>query len=331
MAMRFRRFLSKQKGSFSVAIALRHGRVNFAVLKNSKKGIAPQLIVNDEVAVERQDYAQAVEALLARYAKLNLKYAPTQLVLGPRLVQQTSLDKPALSEEELAQALPWMLKDLIDIPAADMVADFYEPPVQLAGREKIHVVAVKRSWLSEILQPVHAAKLDIQGIVNEDIAMCALFAESEPPAMVVSQYGQQQAQLVLIKQRGLVVSRQLKPIQSIQAQAVPDPHESEELAIELQRSLDYFSGQLRQAPLQHIYLALPGSHLSEFREQLEQSLSIVVERLQYPNWALELSAGDYSDLGVLAGLAYLTSEIEPPMDAEVSSSPGTRAAEGEQL
>lgn len=314
------RVFGKKVSNLRVSIALRPGRVNFAVLKREHKSVsqssltdtapfAAQLIVNDEHPVEQQNYAQAIAAMLQRYARLNLKHAPTQLVLSPRLVQQTTLDKPALSDDELDQALPWTLKDLIDIPTADMAADYYEPLVQVAGREKIQAVAVRKSWLAEVLAPLHDAKLQVSGVANEDIALCALLAAQHPPLVVVNQYEQQQAQLMLVKNRGLVVSRQLKPLHSALSGAEPDAFEIENLAIELQRSLDYFTGQLRQAPLQRVLLALPGPHLIATRELLEQSLSLQVESLPYPDWADELAAGDFADLGVLAGLAMLEPEL----------------------
>lgn len=305
-----KRWLPGAQSDLQVAIALRQGRVNFAVCKSSKKDLQsdaaqPRLIVNDEQQVEQNNYAHAIEILLARYPRLNLKGARAQVVLGPRLVQQTTIDRPQLSEAELQQALPWSLKDLIDIPPADLIADYYDPAIQISGRDKVHVVAVQKSWLAKVLQPLNDARLEIDGVVNEDLAMCSLLDAKHPPLMLVSQYAQQQAQLLLIKQRALVVSRQLKPLQSVVDQGELDTYEIESLAIELQRSTDYFSGQLRQAPLQHVYLAFPGSHVHELCEHLGQSLSLLTEPLVYPDWAVELAAGDHSDLGVLAGLAYM--------------------------
>lgn len=306
---------TKRNTDFTVSFAIRHGNVHLAVLKNEARsgpsGRRMELIVNDEQAVEQQNYARAIEILLQRYQRLNLKHAPTQVVLSPRLVSQTTVDKPALSDDEIALALPWTLKDLIDIPAGDMVADFYESPVQFVGREKIQAVAVQKSWLTQVLQPLHAAKLAVRGVVNEDIALCALLGPEQATTVVVSQYEQQQAQLLLVKDNGLVVSRQLKPLQSVLDGSQIDNLEVEDLAIELQRSLDYFSGQLRQAPLQQALLAVPGNHSAEVGAHLQQSLSLQVGALQYPPWAANLAAGDYGDLGVLSGLAYLLPELQP--------------------
>ena len=304
---------SGRKSNLAVSFAIRHGKVHLAVLKNaarSQSGSRMELIVNDEQTVNQQNYAQAIETLLQRYQRLNFKHAPTQVVLSPRLVMQTTVDKPALSDDEIALALPWTLKDLIDIPSGDMIADFYESPVQLVGREKIQAVAVQKSWLAQVLQPLHAAKLAVQGVVNEDIALCALLGPEQATTVVVSQYEQQQAQLLLVKDNGLVVSRQLKPLHSVLDGSQIDTFEVEDLAIELQRSLDYFSGQLRQAPLQQALLALPGNHSAEIGAQLQQSLSLQVGALQYPPWAEDLAAGDYSDLGVLSGLAYLLPDLQ---------------------
>lgn len=319
-----KRWLPGAQSNLQIAIAVRQGRVNLAVCKSAKptsgqsNKLAPRLIINDEQNVEQNNYAHAIEILLARYPRLNLKGASTQIVLGPRLVQQTSIDRPQLSEAELQQALPWSLKDLIDIPATDLIADYYDPPIQVAGRDKVHVVAVQKSWLSKLLQPLLEARVEIAGVVNEDLALCTLLNAQHPPLMLVSQYGQQQAQLLLIKQQSLVVSRQLKPLQSVTEHSELDGYEIDSLAIELQRSTDYFSGQLRQAPLQHVYLAFPGRHVHTLSEQLGQSLSLLAEPLGYPAWANELAADDYSDIGALAGLAYMLPALSGQLGAPVS-------------
>lgn len=310
-----------RKSNLIVSFALRQANVHLAVLKlgpSASNASRPmELIVNDEQPVEQQNYARAIEILLERYARLNLKHALTQVVVSQRLVAQTTVDKPALSDDEIGLALPWTLKELMEIPPSDMAADFYESPVQLAGREKIQAVAVQASWLAQILQPLHDAKLAVQGVVNEDVALCALLPADHPPTVVVSQYQTQPAQLLLVKAKGLVVSRQLKPLQSVADSSAIEPLEVDTLALEVQRSLDYFSGQLRQAPLQQARLALPTQHSVAIGEQLEQSLSLQVGALEYPEWAGELAAGDYSDLGGLAGLAYLLATAQVSTSTQV--------------
>ncbi|RUO26690.1 hypothetical protein CWE09_08315 [Aliidiomarina minuta] len=319
----FQRFFKRRQSKHLLAIALRHGRVNLLITRRTSAAAdidEDHLVVNDEQKVEAGDYAAAIRILLARYEKLNLRKAPVQIVLGPKLVHQVSMERPQLEDNEIAASLHWSLKELVDIPANDVVADYYDPAIQVSGRDKIHVVAVQKSWLQKVLLPVNEAKLDIQGIINEDLALTQLFPEQQAPLVLLSQYGQEQAQLLLIARQKLIVSRQLKPLISLKqpADVAIDTYETDMLALELQRSLDYYSGQLRQPALQHVQLAMPGSHQSDVAKVLTESLSLKVDIFTYPGWASELAAGDFSDLAAMAGVMWLNNELFGRHD-EVSS------------
>lgn len=305
-----RRLFTRTHSKYLVAIAVRQGRVNLMVTTNTDAISDAVLKVNDEQLVDSGNYAAALRILLTRYEKLNLRHAPTQLVLNPRLVQQVSMDRPQLADNEIGASLPWLLKDLVDIPSNDIVADYYDPAIQAAAQDKINVVAVQRSWLQKLVAPLQEARLAVHGIINEDLAVTRLFNAEEPPCVLLAQYGQEQAQLLLIAHQRLVVSRQLKPLQSVaQAGVEVDQYETENLALELQRSLDYYSGQMRQAPLKHVQLALPGQQAQKIADSLAESLSLQVTLLSYPVWAQELNAGDFSDLGAMAAIAWLHGDL----------------------
>ncbi|MGX5913113.1 hypothetical protein ACR0ST_00060 [Aliidiomarina sp. Khilg15.8] len=306
-----RRLFTRSHSKYLVAIAVRQGRVNLMVTTHADELGDVVLKVNDEQSVEGGNYAAALNILLSRYEKLNLRNAPTQLVLNPRLVQQVSMDRPQLADGEIQSSLPWLLKDLVDIPSSDLIADYYDPAIQAAAQDKIHVVAVQRSWLQKLIVPLQEARLQIAGIINEDLAITRLFGVDEHPRVLLAQYGQEQAQLLLIARQKLIVSRQLKPLQSVAqgAGTSVDGYETDNLALELQRSLDYYSGQMRQAPLKHVQLALPGNQAQAIADTLAESLSLKVTLLPYPEWAQELNAGDFSDLGAMAGLAWLHGDL----------------------
>lgn len=312
-----RRLFTRTHSKYLVAIAVRQGRVNLMVTTSAETISDAELKVNDEQSVEGGNYAAALNILLARYEKLNLRHAPTQLVLNPRLVQQVSMDRPQLSDDEIQSSLPWLLKDLVDIPSSDIIADYYDPAIQAAAQDKINVVAVQRSWLQKLLTPLQDARLTINGIINEDLAVTRLFKAEEPPRVLLAQYGHEQAQLLLIAEQKLIVSRQLKPLQSIDRPgAEVDSYETDNLALELQRSLDYYSGQMRQAPLKHVQLALPGQQGQQVADSLADSLSLQVTLLAYPAWAQELNAGDFSDLGAMAGIAWLHGDLHSSEQGE---------------
>ncbi|WP_113907014.1 hypothetical protein [Aliidiomarina celeris] len=284
-----------------------------------------ELVVNDDIEVTGEAYGDAIQALLQRYERFESKHQPLQLVLSPALVEQVAIEKPDLPEADIAATLQWTLKDLVSIPAADLITDFYNPAVQAAGAKKINVVAARRGLLAECLAPLHAAEFSIQGIVNADLAMSQWFEPNER-LMLVCHTGQESNQLQIISKNQLVVYRELNRIKPISGIAPDDMDELEALALELQRSLDFYTGQLRQPPLAEIVLAVAHPRVTELAEIIGAQLGTQSSVLKYPAWVNDLKAGDYTDLAVLSGLMYAFDSVQ--QDGDETETTPANAGEG---
>ena len=104
-----------------------------------------QLAVNDEETVLGGDVNAAITALLERYKRFDLQGQPVQIVLSSNLVEQIPVDRPDVPMADIVPTLQWTLKDLVTIPAADLLLDYYDIPVQVGGAKKINVVAASRT------------------------------------------------------------------------------------------------------------------------------------------------------------------------------------------
>ena len=314
---------AKKDRQYAYAISVHKGAVHIAVLRmvspsesnlltgklrqESAVSQSWELVVNDDIQVDDDNYANAIEQLLARYQRFGFKKQPLQMVLSSAFFEQVAVERPDLPNDDIAATLQWTLKDLVTIPAADIIADFYDPPVQVSGAKKINLVAARRSFLSECLAPIHAAQFNVQGIVNADLAIANWF-DADERLMLVTQTQRETNQLQIVSKNKLVVSRELNRISPLAKIAPEDMDELEALALELQRSLDFYTGQLRQAPLAEIVLATTHPRASELAEIIGAQLGMQSSLLIYPAWAKELKAGDYTDLAVLSGLMYLFEE-----------------------
>ena len=74
------------------------------------------------------------------------------------------------------------------------------------------------------------------------------------------------------------------------------------LLVEIQRSADYYSSQLRQGPIQEVTVALQLRENDRVAEAIEQQLSLKVSDLSLPDDFRQLSDGDGSDLANLGAL-----------------------------
>ncbi|MCO4322478.1 hypothetical protein [Aliidiomarina quisquiliarum] len=310
---------NKKKNQYAYSISVHKEAVHIAILKAvpaavpADKGIDWQnthweLIVNDDISVENENVPEALSALLKRYEKFATKRQALQLVLGTDLTEEVSVEKPELANEEIAAALQWTLKDLVKTPAADIIADFYDPAIHASGSKKIQVVVASRTFLQPLLDVLHAAQFDIQGIVNATLAFSRWFNPDEK-LVVLTQSFRDVNQLHIIANNMLVISRDLNRIQPLTKIAIDDTSELEVLALEVQRSIDYYTGQLRQAPLSEICIATAHPQAADLVAVLGAQLGLNSGVLPYPAWAQELKASDYSDLPVLSGLVWLTRPV----------------------
>ncbi len=307
-------FFKTNKKKLIVALGICESSVQLAILKVVTEdqvsgsvlmhaGEAWQLVVNDEELISDHNPLAAVETLVSRYDSFDFKKHPVQLVLGSSLVEQVAVERPDVPEQDIVPTLQWTLKDLVSIPADDLLLDYYDIPVQVAGAKKINVVATSRKKIQPLVTFLASQGMQVAGIVNQDMALTQ-WLEEELRGMLVSQSAGERAQLHIIAKQQLVVSRRLPAAFNLATIDPEDIGELENLSIELQRSQDFYTGQLRQAPLADIELAIDHKNAKAIAEVIGAQLGMQVSMLAYPAWAKELAAGDYSDLAAISGLLW---------------------------
>ena len=281
--------------------AVAQDQASGAVIRHA--GEAWQLVVNDEEPITDHNPLVAVEALINRYESFDFKKQPVQLVLGSSLVEQVAVERPDVPEQDIVPTLQWTLKDLVTTPADDLLLDYYDIPVQVAGAKKINVVATSRKKIQPLVTFLASQGMQVAGIVNQDMALTQ-WLDEELRGMLVTQSAGERAQLHIIAKQQLVVSRRLPAAFNLASINPEDIEELENLSIELQRSQDFYTGQLRQAPLADIELAIDHKNSTAIAEVIGAQLGMQVSMLGYPDWAKELAAGDYSDLAAISGLLW---------------------------
>lgn len=271
------------------------------------RGRSWRLVVNDEEAVQNDDLVTATTKLLKRCARFEFRKQPLQLVLASAFNEQLTIDRPDIADEDIALSLQWTLKDLVSIPATELIADYYDPPIQPSGTPKINVVAADRRVLMPILDILHAEGFVIEGIANAEMAFTQ-WPEPEDKFMLLSETQNESNQLHIFGNNQLIMARELNRITPLRQIVISDMDELEALALEIQRSLDFYTGQLRQAPLAELAIATAHPQVAEICAMLGAQLGMQSASLSYPDWCKELSAGDYTDIAVLSGLVWMIAQ-----------------------
>ena len=135
---------------------------------------------------DKQRFAQ-----LRDYVKQNkLKNKPCNLVLPQNRYQLYLLEAPDVPAAELANAMKWRLKDLVNQPLDQLAVDVFHVPNDGArgNRKMIYVVVVNKSYLQELIEYVQQSELKLLAI---DIAELADTDSTGPP--IINLNGQAQA------------------------------------------------------------------------------------------------------------------------------------------
>ncbi|OZB03128.1 MAG: hypothetical protein B7X54_10230 [Idiomarina sp. 34-48-12] len=297
---------AKHNNRLVLTYALASGYVSLAIAEfaDDDANHAPALIVSDHVDVVDGNWGAAIKALTAKYARYTKGNPAVLVVLGPSLYQSVQLERPNIPTEEISQALRYNLRDLVTLPPADIVADYYDAPVQLAGQDKINAIVADRKVLESILNELHQVSENIVGIVSEEQAIEQLFTEQTEPAVLAYQHDFEPALLQVYQQGQLQVNRVVRSLEQL-SQLSPDEIQlggAAPLSVEVQRSADYFERQLRQRPIREVIVAVGIKHRQGISQQLEEDLGLTLRWAEYPLWAQELAAGDFSDFPVLGGV-----------------------------
>ncbi|RVT45963.1 MSHA biogenesis protein MshI [Rheinheimera sediminis] len=240
--------------------------------------------------------AQLSNAFKAVAAKLPTDCQCT-LVIPPERYMVVQIDKPAVPDEEISLALPWTIKDLVTLPDDDMVLDYLDLPLQnqLQGI-KVNVVVSSKSWLADLVALFVANKLQLVSIQPEEWLARNLLPAKEQAQMLVSHQPGQDLTVQILQQGNLCFSRRLRGFNRLDQFSLEElqlgPFDN--LLLELQRSIDYFEGQLKQAPVKEIALLFARSDQDDVVQLFVQNGFSQVFRLSAKQAGVEMTAEQFS-------------------------------------
>jgi len=203
--------------------------------------------------VEREN---PVDQLRSNINKMRLQKLPCHFVLANTAYQLVLGEAPKVPDEELAEALRWRIKDLIQFPIQQAVVQgFFLPEDSARGSSRMaYAVAAQRSVIENLVGYARSLKLNLQSIDIPELALRNLIhccAEDGKRGVALVKLNQGSGNLIIVRDNNLYLSRQFNlPYNA----GLLDDLPAENLILEVQRSLDYFERQMRQVPPSQIYL-----------------------------------------------------------------------------
>ncbi|MCR6653925.1 MAG: pilus assembly protein PilM [Cellvibrionaceae bacterium] len=228
----------------------------------------------------------------------HLHKAACHVVLGADAYQILLVEPPDVPQEEIRAAIRWRLKDLISIPVDQAAVDVFALPADgiRANKKMVYVVVCESKKIRAIVDMVDEAGLKLESIDINELALRNLMLPLLPPELAergvaLARIRSGAASVYIYRAGNLYLGRSFSLNYN---GGLLDSLPEESLALELQRSLDYYERQMGQAPPAVIYVC--GEHVSEDKigEVLKTSLAPRVQWLN-PALAMQIDAADLDE------------------------------------
>ena len=193
--------------------------------------------------------------------------------------QLLQVDRPAVEDTELNQALQWVIKEQLSSDD-EFTIDYFDQPTAASNVKKLNVVAISTRDIKEIRDGVLKAGLALNIIGAEELATCNLLIASDDAVITLKQEEGGQLSLNIVKRNQLFFSRRLRGYENLENLSPEELKMGvvDNLSLEIQRSMDYFESQLRQAPVKKVYISLDTIHQDALAEFIKEVIFISVEK-----------------------------------------------------
>ena len=228
-----------------------------------------------------------VPALQDKLKELNLENAACRLVLSLSQYELFLLEAPSVPEEEMAEALRWRVKDLISYSIDSAIVTLFPLPEDSnrSGRKMIYAVVAEKSEIERSIKLIEEIGLTLKSIDIQELAHRNLAerVSDDNRGVAVISLNDGKGNIQLFKGPDLYLTRKFDVRYS---GGLFEELPSEQLVLEIQRSLDYYERQMGQVPPRDIFLT--GENISP--DKISE----------------ELSGGIAGQLGILSPESLLT-------------------------
>ncbi len=239
--------------------------------------------------------------------------SPAVLVLPLEQYQVFQVERPeGIDDSELADALKWKLKDFLDFSPTEAVTDIFGFPEDASrGRGPlVNVVAARKSLVQDLISLVAGAGLELERIDIAELALRNLASrlDTSNRGVALVHLKDRYGQMVICRGDILYLSRRLDVAHDDLRDAAKQENAVQSLALEMQRSMDYFESQLGQVPPSSIRLVAHDAVLP-----LSSMLSsYVAANIDTPDWSVFGLEQDLDSRCLPAWCAGLVSERQAP-------------------
>jgi len=278
----FKRGLAKR---VRAGIALDGARAGLARVRRLDDG---GFSVSARVIDTGEDAQGWADCVAPQAADMSLERTPASAVLPANAYQLQLVEMPNVPADEMLAAVRWRIKDLIDYPVEEAVVELFEMPRHAnPGNTPIAYAVVTRK--TEVLQQIERMKnadlrMDVIDIPELCIRNIAALLPQDEHGVALLHFTEECGYLTITRRGVLHMMRRLDTGRTELIDASGDEFGLQErisgIALEIQRSLDYYESHYDCRPVGEIILG-PGFDLQPLSESLAEHLGLTVSPLVF--------------------------------------------------
>jgi MSHA biogenesis protein MshI len=272
-------FFSRRKSDIQTGIVSdENGTAVASILNPGKAEPSLQSCQFEVNSTEEED----VVSLVLKGTNLGKHRCSTLLNIGE--YQLLVVDAPEVPPQELRAAVRWKIQDLIDYHIDDAIVDVFDaPPGGPAGtRKQMYVVVAKNATVRHRIDRLESMGVNLSTVDIPELAMRNIAARlpEDQFGLVSLYFSQQQCLITLTHNATLFLTRTVDFRYSDLNEKSRSPIEfSDRLALEIQRSLDYYEQHFHKAAIQTIAMLPTSVSLEGLAAALQQKLGLTIRSI----------------------------------------------------
>ncbi|HTE43588.1 MAG TPA: hypothetical protein VK629_22400 [Steroidobacteraceae bacterium] len=213
-------------------------------------------------------------------AKLDLSGAAMFAVAGTEDYQLVQVESPEVQPAELRAAIRWRLRDVINFHIDDAVIDVFEIPDQSrrSQAKMLFAVAARSAAVQRLVNALAplASDFDVIDIPELCLRNVSALLPQDQKGVATLLLHRRFAQLILTRQGVLYQARRIEYGRGIDFDDGGDSPSVDpaNLALEIQRSLDYFESHYDQTPIGDLILAPGDAACRKLAAKLQSETSL---------------------------------------------------------
>ncbi|MEZ8018987.1 MSHA biogenesis protein MshI [Vibrio splendidus] len=197
-----------------------------------------------------------------------------QLIVCANYYQTFQIDKPDIPESEWSVALPFLLKDLV----SERVTEITASAVALPTSNKLQVYVLPKKLLDKLLNITHSAQVEVSGVAPED-EIWGYSAGELSNFILLQRSANSHFKLGAFVENTVCFQRTIRSVVPPLTGVASSTLQLDGLALELQRSIDYLSSQIKGTQLHQLKICCDEENEAELQGVLNNTLSSTVSLL----------------------------------------------------